>query len=205
MGYVFLWLFIALFAALVANNKGRSGFLWFVFGLFIGPFAVLLAFFSKEDETKEDKIAASNSAKSMDDFFKDNKSYYYQINMNDVEGWNTIRKDIFEHLEDGYKLKRNDGDEMLFEINKEVYIKASQKVIDHKMFYLVYSIGCGKIEFSDSLEVVGSKEINHDETPKEKTTPSTDTNELVKLSELLEKGHLTKEEFDAQKKKILGM
>lgn len=37
-----IWLFCATISAIIADKKNRSGLLWFVFGLFLGIFAVLL-------------------------------------------------------------------------------------------------------------------------------------------------------------------
>lgn len=42
--YVFLWLLFAIFSAMIANGKGRSGLAWFLVGLLLGPFGLLVAF-----------------------------------------------------------------------------------------------------------------------------------------------------------------
>jgi hypothetical protein len=40
--FIFVWIVIALLAAIVAVRKGRSGVLWLVYGLLLPPAALLL-------------------------------------------------------------------------------------------------------------------------------------------------------------------
>ena len=43
LGFI-IWLGCAIIAAMIASERGSSGFLWFIFGCFFGIIAVLLAF-----------------------------------------------------------------------------------------------------------------------------------------------------------------
>ena len=43
MTIVIIWFFCAIISAIIASNKGRSGFGWFFLGLLIGPFAFAVA------------------------------------------------------------------------------------------------------------------------------------------------------------------
>ena len=54
MDYLSLWLLwtpFPLVSALIASIKGRDTFIWFLSGLFLGPFGLLVAFFPKLDRT----------------------------------------------------------------------------------------------------------------------------------------------------------
>jgi len=43
MEYLILWCLFSISAAVIASHKGRSGAGWFVLGLFVGPFALIVA------------------------------------------------------------------------------------------------------------------------------------------------------------------
>jgi hypothetical protein len=43
MGYLILWCLFSISAAVIASHKGRSGAGWFVLGLLVGPFALIVA------------------------------------------------------------------------------------------------------------------------------------------------------------------
>jgi len=44
MEFVIVWFLFGLVAAIIANTKGRSGCGWFVLGILLGPFALIIAF-----------------------------------------------------------------------------------------------------------------------------------------------------------------
>ena len=50
MEYVFFWLLCGIFSGALASSKNRSGFGWFLIGLIVGPFGLLVAFFPKLDK-----------------------------------------------------------------------------------------------------------------------------------------------------------
>lgn len=43
MSFVVIWLLFGMVSAVVATNKGRSGCGWFVLGVLLGPFGLILA------------------------------------------------------------------------------------------------------------------------------------------------------------------
>jgi hypothetical protein len=43
MEFLFLWLLFGIICAVIAGNKGRSKFNWFLIGTLIGPFGLILA------------------------------------------------------------------------------------------------------------------------------------------------------------------
>ena len=47
MEIVIIWLLFAVFSALLASGKNRSGVGWFFVGLLFGPFGLLVVFFPK--------------------------------------------------------------------------------------------------------------------------------------------------------------
>jgi hypothetical protein len=188
MELLIIWLFFAIVSMVVANNKNRNGVLWFFLGFLFGPFAFIVVLILPKT-VNTSKIIQSKSS-DLDDFFKDTNSYYYKIKIaNKTSTWNNIKKDIFEHLECDYKLKRNDTEEMFFEVSKTTFIRVYQELIDHRLFYIVESTRCGKIEFSEDLEILVSKKTNDTNDDKEEVDS---TNKLMQLSQLLENGHLYK-------------
>jgi hypothetical protein len=42
MEVIFIWLLFAIFSAVIANAKGRSGFGWFIIGALFGPFGLIV-------------------------------------------------------------------------------------------------------------------------------------------------------------------
>ena len=44
MEFVIIWFLFGLVAAIIANTKGRSGCGWFLLGILLGPFALVIAF-----------------------------------------------------------------------------------------------------------------------------------------------------------------
>jgi len=40
---LFIWFIFPVLSAIVANSKGRSSFIWFIMGLLLGPFSLLVA------------------------------------------------------------------------------------------------------------------------------------------------------------------
>lgn len=47
------WVICGIAAAAVASSKGRSGFGWFVLGIFLGPFALLMVGFMPKLEPEK--------------------------------------------------------------------------------------------------------------------------------------------------------
>jgi hypothetical protein len=47
MTIIIIWILFGVSAALVASQKGRSGFLWFLLGVILGPFGLLFAILIK--------------------------------------------------------------------------------------------------------------------------------------------------------------
>ena len=47
MGYFIIWLLFAIFSAVIASSKNRSGLGWFCIGFLAGPFGFVVAFMEK--------------------------------------------------------------------------------------------------------------------------------------------------------------
>ena len=43
IGLVIVWVLFGVACAVIATNKGRSGFGWFILGFLLGPFGFILA------------------------------------------------------------------------------------------------------------------------------------------------------------------
>ncbi|MFO8086826.1 MAG: hypothetical protein R6T91_03325, partial [Bacteroidales bacterium] len=59
MDLLFILIIFGIICAIIASNKGRSGFGWFIIGLLLGPLGVILALVvskNKDKITREDKI-----------------------------------------------------------------------------------------------------------------------------------------------------
>lgn len=68
MEIVLLWLLFGFFSAMIASGKNRSTFGWFLVGILVGPFGLLVAFMPKiEDQGSVKPEAASGTRLSMAD------------------------------------------------------------------------------------------------------------------------------------------
>jgi hypothetical protein len=55
MGWVIFWLLCGIASSIIAGNKGRSGFGWFLFGCLLGPFGIVFALMvSKQTQAELD-------------------------------------------------------------------------------------------------------------------------------------------------------
>ena len=55
MGWVIFWVLCGVASAIIGGNKGRPGFVWFLFGCLVGPFGIPLALMvSKETQAERD-------------------------------------------------------------------------------------------------------------------------------------------------------
>lgn len=57
MEFVIIWILFGIVSAVIASGKGRSGCGWFILGVFLGPFALILALVSSKNQAKVDKDA----------------------------------------------------------------------------------------------------------------------------------------------------
>jgi hypothetical protein len=64
MTFLFLWFLFGLISAIVASKKGRSGCGWFLLGVLLGPFGLILALVVGANEKKvEDQALQSGAMK----------------------------------------------------------------------------------------------------------------------------------------------
>ncbi len=64
MTFLFLWFLFGLISAIVASRKGRSGCGWFLLGVLLGPFGLLLALVVGANEKNvEDQALQSGAMK----------------------------------------------------------------------------------------------------------------------------------------------
>jgi len=58
-----IWCLFGMVAAILATQKGRSGFGWFLLGVLIGPFALIVALLpSREDQSRHDALRYGQAA-----------------------------------------------------------------------------------------------------------------------------------------------
>ena len=63
--FVVLWIICGVISSVVASNKGRGGFGWFIIGLLLGPAGVVLALVvSKNSEVIESEAIRSGEQKN---------------------------------------------------------------------------------------------------------------------------------------------
>ena len=60
---LFVWLCFGLSCGIIANNKGRGKFFWFLLGMFFGPFALILIVLLKQKNLKKNKSNSSEMKK----------------------------------------------------------------------------------------------------------------------------------------------
>jgi hypothetical protein len=216
---IFVYLAIAIFSGLicatVAKEKNRDPFGWFLLGFFFNLIA-LIGIIAVGKLEKEDKGSFLNT--DVEPFHQD--SYIYKIKpSNDDKEWGLIRDMILHYFDEKTKLKQNDRDMLYFAMNQISYIKVYPVKEDNGVFYIVESKNCGPLDDLKSIcDVVESKLTEHLEIKKREERDKNDSvdveksqesntdniNKLEKLSSMLEKGHITREEFDKQKSKLLN-
>ena len=208
--YFLVWLFFGIFSSLLASNKNRNVIGWFFIGFLFGPFGLLFAFFMKDGNEIEN--TSNIQFEKVNDVIMSNDTYYYQIKPKDgvltEDEWHKVKKAIFKHLTGNYKIKQNDNDAVLIEVSKSSYIKMTKAKTPNekgsiKLFFIVESIKCGALDFGNDIEVYQEKKEGSNEVIKDGQNLES-TEKLIKLAELLEKGHITEEEFASQKAKILN-
>lgn len=60
MEFFGVWLLCGIISAVVASNKGRSGFGWFILGFLLGPLGLILALVVSKNETAVEQSAIKN-------------------------------------------------------------------------------------------------------------------------------------------------
>lgn len=185
-------------------------------GFIFGPFGLLFAFFMKdgkeiEEEQNEEIVARKNRKKARkQDKVLSEDVYYYEIRprkgIRTVKEWNKVKEVFFKLLDENYKIKKNYSDVFLLEISESAYIEMSQikkhyEADSLELLFKIYSVRCGNIDFGNDIEVIYSEK--EEITPSILNTSTMDnTEKLIKLSEMLNKGLLTEEEFKIQKKSL---
>lgn len=62
MTLIFLWFLFGLVSAVIATRKGRSGCGWFLLGVLLGPFGLILALVVGANERKVENEAIESGA-----------------------------------------------------------------------------------------------------------------------------------------------
>ena len=60
MEFIIIWLLFGIISAVVASTKGRSGCGWFILGVFLGPFGLILSLVVPKNEPIVEKEAISS-------------------------------------------------------------------------------------------------------------------------------------------------
>jgi hypothetical protein len=64
MEFLFIWLVCGVISAIIGSNKGRDGCGWFLVGVLLGPFGIILALVvSKNERVVESQAVASGDMK----------------------------------------------------------------------------------------------------------------------------------------------
>ena len=196
MEIVLLWFLFAIFSAIIASNKGKSAIKWFFVGLLFGPFGLIVGFLSNE----KNEFTTNSKVKHI----IEKESYYYEIKPNNAEeDWVTAKKDLTSHLFPDYEIVRDDNEIVMIEATKKGHIKMFKLEKKDGLFFGVESIQCDSIEFNDNINIVYKEETDGISKKVENYMPLDNTDKLIKISELYEKGHLSKDEFELQKKKLI--
>lgn len=187
MDYLFGWILFPIFSAILASNKNRSVFGWFLIGLFFGPFGLLVGLMNPPEQISTKK----------------QNNTIYDIKVDNLENaWNIARSILLKYYNDNfgeqYKIQLNTDDEVYATgyLGNFFRMKSINKQ-DGK--YIIIEALDG-INFSN----VGEVSTDTNEESKNPTKKSEAIDDFVKLAELYKEGLLTEEEFEAQKKKYLS-
>ncbi|GAB6125043.1 hypothetical protein [Humidesulfovibrio idahonensis] len=64
MEFVIIWILCGIAAAYIASKKGKDGGMWFLLGILLGPFALIMIGLSPADPQKTDRRKSFHIAKS---------------------------------------------------------------------------------------------------------------------------------------------
>jgi len=196
MGIILLLFLFAIFSAIIASNKGKSATKWFFVGLLFGPFGLIVGFLNNENNKSTVNVKVKNIVEQ--------ESYYYEIKPNDIEeDWISIKKDLTSHLFPDYEIVRDDNEIIMIESTKKGYIKMFKLNKKDGLYFGIESIQCNSIEFNDNINIAYKEETNGRSKKIENYVPLDNTDKIIKISELYEKGHLSRDEFELQKKKLI--
>ncbi|WP_067177028.1 SHOCT domain-containing protein [Sulfurospirillum sp. UCH001] len=180
-------LFLVLFSVLCgmyANKLNRNGFGYFILSLFLTPlFGFVLLFILGENKENIVKNSKSYDIARNDE---DDDIVYERYRMEFESDINTILRKVinFYSKYDLEEYEHNTDIEKMYTNGKNYFIL---KKINNSVVLELYNLP----KFRDIKPVTNNSEkLNIDD--------------LVKLGELLDKGVLTKEEFEAQKAKLLN-
>jgi len=215
----FLLLLFAIFSAIIASSRGRSAFGWFFIGLFTGPFGLLVAALPPIKPTIKDSYTYEIKPNDDEDFNIQWKRII-EICKDNIRGvFNGDSKELSVLKEivvgNDYTIKTINKEYVLINITKEMHIKITVK----NKYILVESVNYGPLVFNKKVNVISTRKNddifdnsiqevspNEDNKVSEKAPNSNmdKTDRLIKLSEMLEKGLITDEEFIQQKKELLA-
>lgn len=182
MAYLFAWILFPIFSAVLASNKNRSSFGWFLIGLLFGPFGLLVGLMSPLEKQRE--IHSDN--------------ILYDIEVDDFnDDWNEARMKLLkfydENVSETYKIMCDTKDEIYAIGPRGKYFKMNPVVKEDGKHIIIEAVR-GIVFHSAS----GTSRADIQENS------LSEISDFVKLAELYKQGLLTDEEFEAQKKKYLA-
>ncbi len=211
MELVLIWFVLSILVGVFANNRGKSGILYFLFSIILSPLlGFLIALISGDDSKKK----CSNCGQKIDinakvcPFCLDNKGEkkINENNENDIEN-NIIKK------EDNYKLilKKNFTPYTVDEI-KKILIDAYDgkctpeiRINDEEQLFIKgiienYEITNIRMKIEEYAYLIESYKIPIPEILINKNEKKiSDIDKLIELGKLYKDGLLTREEFEEQK------
>lgn len=186
MVFVF-WFVLSILAGIYANKLNRSGFGYFLLSLFLTPIIGFIALLvlgelkikiPKTPKYFTDEELRQGKLCSSDDFITSDTIEF-------TEKYDVILAKVIDFYKN-FNLKKTDG----YGNGSEVY-----RNDEDSYFY---------IRKQDSRVILQIFKLPKFEIQNEKTFSSSNIDDLLKLSQLLEKELITKEEFEAQKIKLLN-
>lgn len=187
-----IWLFCAILCALIASNRNRSIFGWFIIGFFFGPFGALFAFFMKRGEVANEELIKDGERSIKKE--EQNGVYYIEIKNFKNDDFEIIKNKLFEQYQsDGFDKIEIDT-ENVFLLKKSL----GDGYIQIRNTGTILYLELNKVTFAPIINFNGKK--IDDDTNSQINESSTD--KLLKLSALYDKGLISKEEFLAHKNQI---
>lgn len=205
MGYLVVWLLFGIFSAVIASNKNRSVVTWFLVGLFLGPFGLIVGLLEKI-QVPLDKYEYSSLSPNIEGATVPNTdiNIVYTIQVKDLEEcWNQARQILLKHYNDKFPdkftIKKNDKDELFAtgyfqDYYKSQYYKMTPELRKDGEYIIIDAL--------DNIDFSSVGKVFKDGMNSTKEEPNNIDN-LMKVADLYKQGLLTDEEFESQKKKYL--
>ena len=205
MELVLIWFVLSILVGVFANNRGKSGILYFLLSIILSPLLSFLIVLVAGDNSKK---KCSNCGQKIDisakvcpfystkmDFVsneysenKTEKGFNYKLSITEKVTFDTVKKKTLEFYKEFSLTTKNDNEDTLFIKNDVNNSYVEIKNMETYIKYTVYN--------TVEPKFIKALYLENDEN---NIISSMNTDKLIELGKLYKDGLLTREEFEEQK------